>query len=93
MAWPGKRLSVVGRGGQIGRGGSRGAEVGSLAAWAGLGRKERAAGLSFCLGDRRGQGIHGIREIGPSQSGLRGNAGTSDLSFRAWRSEPDPRCS
>ena len=37
---------MVRRGGQIGRGGSRGARVGSLAAWAGLGRKERAAGLS-----------------------------------------------
>ena len=54
-----KRLSVVGRRGQIGRGGSRGAEVGSLAAWAGLGRKERAAGLSALEtgGDKASMGL------------------------------------
>lgn len=77
-----KEANCGGDGRGAGRDGSRRTEIETLADWAGLGRRERAAGLSALETDP------GIRETEAWSIRDVGDAGTSDPPFRAWRLRP-----
>lgn len=94
-AWPGKRLNVVARRAQAGRGSSRGAEVVLLAAWAGLGGQRGRWG--FLLWKQKGTS-HGMElgKLRPDRSGMWGMQETLTLpsGSRDWdpiTTEIDPR--